>query len=256
MKIATYNVNGIRARMDLLLEWLAKEAPDIACLQETKVTDELFPIEDLAKAGYQSVFAGEKGFNGVAIVSRTKPDDVITGFKHSTPKDGPRFIRARFGDFWVLNTYIPQGQDVQKEQFQYKLKWFSRFLKEIETDYSPSDAMVWVGDLNVALTDKDVHSPEKMAGSVGFHPKEQALLRKCEKLGFTDVFRHFHPDDIAYTFWDYRVPNGLARDVGWRLDYIYATAPILQKMKHCDVEKNLRAAPKPSDHAPVVAVFS
>ena len=255
MKMATYNVNGLRARMPLLTGWLKEELPDVVCLQETKVTDDLFPVAELAAVGYECAFIGEKSFNGVAILSRVKPDEVKYGFAFSDPTDGPRFIRARFGDLWVLNTYIPQGQDVHKEQFQYKLKWLERFQEEVEKTYTAKDHLIWVGDLNVALTDKDVHSPEKMIGNVGFHPDEQAALLKCQNWGFMDLFRQFHPEEVAYTFWDYRVPNGFKRNIGWRLDYIYATSMVAQTAVRCEVATTMRTAEKPSDHAPVIAMF-
>lgn len=256
MKIATYNVNGIRARMPLLQAWLKKEAPDILCLQETKVIDELFPKEAFQDLGYECSFRGEKSFNGVAILSKKRPDEVVYGFRDFLPKDESRFIAAKFDSVWILNTYVPQGQDIEKEQFQYKLEWLHRFLKEVKKWFLPSDRLLWMGDINIALTAKDVYAPETMAGGVGFHPQEQKRLLECEVWGFTDLFRKFHPEDVAYTFWDYRIPNGFKRNMGWRLDYIWATDALAKEAKTCQPQAYMRTEEKPSDHVPVVATFT
>jgi len=247
MKIATFNANSIRSRMGVLTKWLGLHQPDILAIQETKVQDPDFPISDLAATGYEMVFRGQKKYNGVAILSKEKPTDVVSSLRQDT-MDQARFLKAKLGDVVVINTYVPQGTAVDSEKFQYKLNWL-RWLREyLQQHHNPDDPIVWVGDLNVACEDIDVHDPEKLWGHVCFCEPVQKALSDVMEWGFIDVFRQQHPEPGHYTFWDYRVPNGLKRNIGWRLDYIMMTPKLADKCMECWIDREPRGWETPSDH--------
>jgi exodeoxyribonuclease-3 len=252
MKIATYNANSIRSRIETLTRWLAQHRPDILAIQETKVQDSEFPIADLARTGYKMVFRGQLKNNGVALLSRSAPEKVLLRLPGDT-RDEARFMQASFGNITLINTYIPQGFEIGTDRFQYKLDWFRLLHEHLRQTLNPAEPIIWVGDLNAALTDIDVHDPKRLWGTVCYcQPVKQALL-DLMAWGFTDLLRHFHPDERIYTFWDYRIPNSLQRNRGWRLDYILATAPAAPACRACCLEP--RAWEKPSDHTFVVADF-
>lgn len=252
MKIATFNANSIRSRLNVLIKWLGLHQPDILAVQETKVQDPDFPISDLAAAGYEIVFRGQKKYNGVAILSKEKPGDIVSALPQDT-MDQARFLKAKIGNIILINTYVPQGMAVDSERFQYKLNWF-RWLREyLEQHHTPDEPILWVGDLNVAREDIDVHSPEKLWGHVCFCELVQKALSDVMDWGFIDVFRQMHPEPEHYTFWDYRVPNGFKRNVGWRLDYIMMTPKLADKCIDCWIDREPRGWEKPSDHTFLVA---
>ncbi|MHC4290629.1 MAG: exodeoxyribonuclease III [Planctomycetota bacterium] len=252
MKIATFNANSIRSRLNVLIKWLDLHQPDILAVQETKVQDPDFPISDLAAAGYEIVFRGQKKYNGVAILSKEKPGDIVSALPQDT-MDQARFLKAKIGNIILINTYVPQGMAVDSEKFQYKLNWF-RWLREyLEQHHTPDEPILWVGDLNVAREDIDVHSPEKLWGHVCFCELVQKALSDVMDWGFIDVFRQMHPEPEHYTFWDYRVPNGFKRNVGWRLDYIMMTLKLTDKCIDCWIDREPRGWEKPSDHTFLVA---
>ncbi len=254
MIIATFNVNSIRSRIDILNAWLAKHKPQILCVQETKVQNTDFPLEAFKDSGYHILYHGQKKYNGVAIFSDIPTQDVQIGLPQDPAKEA-RFIKISYKNVVVVNTYIPQGQSLQSEKFQYKLKWFSWLKDYFDKTYTPDQPIVWVGDLNVALEDKDVYDPKNLWGDVCFCQEIQDALREVMKWGFVDLFRQFHPQPEQYTFWDYRVPNGFKRNLGWRLDYIMATPIMAQHCIDCRIDKAPRELEKPSDHTPVVAEF-
>lgn len=252
MKIATFNANSIRSRLNVLIKWLGLHQPDILAVQETKVQDPDFPISDLAAAGYEIVFRGQKKYNGVAILSKEKPGDIVSALPQDT-MDQARFLKAKIGNIILINTYVPQGMAVDSERFQYKLNWF-RWLREyLEQHHTPDEPILWVGDLNVAREDIDVHSPEKLWGHVCFCELVQKALSDVMDWGFIDVFRQMHSEPEHYTFWDYRVPNGFKRNVGWRLDYIMMTPKLADKCIDCWIDREPRGWEKPSDHTFLVA---
>ena len=252
MKIATFNANSIRSRLNVLIKWLGLHQPDILAVQETKVQDPDFPISDLAAAGYEIVFRGQKKYNGVAILSKEKPGDIVSALPQDT-MDQARFLKAKIGNIILINTYVPQGMAVDSEKFQYKLNWF-RWLREyLEQHHTPDEPILWVGDLNVAREDIDVHSPEKLWGHVCFCELVQKALSDVMDWGFIDVFRQMHSEPEHYTFWDYRVPNGFKRNVGWRLDYIMMTPKLADKCIDCWIDREPRGWEKPSDHTFLVA---
>lgn len=255
MKIATYNVNSIRSRLHIVLPWLQKNAPDYFCLQETKVADDKFPAAEFAEAGYQVVFKGNKQYNGVAIASRLKPQKVVFGLDDE-PGDAERLIAATYGDLTVINTYVPQGQDRESPQFAYKLNWFGRLRKYFKKHFQPQNRIIWCGDLNVAPEKIDVHDPERILGHVCFNPEVWKAYEDVKSWGFVDIFRLRHPGEAGrYTFFDYRVRDAVARNMGWRVDHILATQSLAAISSHCDIDLPTRLTEKPSDHVVMYAEF-
>jgi exodeoxyribonuclease-3 len=248
LKIATYNVNSIRSRMHIVLPWLQKNNPDYFCMQETKVADAGFPAAELEALGYYVVFKGDKQYKGVAIASKQKPQKVVFGFD-SEPADPDRIIIAAYNDLTIINTYIPQGQEVESPQFAYKLEWFARLKKYLQKHFQPQNEIIWCGDLNVAPEDIDVHDPKRILGHVCFNPEVWKVYEDVKSWGFIDVFRKHHPGVAGqYTFFDYRIKDSVNRKLGWRVDHILATKSLAGKSKSCTIDLASRLAEKPSDH--------
>jgi exodeoxyribonuclease III len=255
MKIATYNVNSIRSRLHIVLPWLQKNAPDYFCLQETKVADDKFPAAEFAEAGYQVVFKGNKQYNGVAIASRVKPQKVIFGLDDE-PADVERLIAATYDDLTIINTYVPQGQDRESPQFAYKLLWLGRLRKYLEKHFQPQKRIIWCGDLNVAPEKIDVHDPKRILGHVCFNEDVWKAYEDVKSWGFVDIFRRHHPDEAGlYTFFDYRVRDAVARNMGWRVDHILATQSLASLSSHSNIDLPTRLTEKPSDHVVMYAEF-
>lgn len=255
MKIASFNTNGIRARLSIIKGWLGRERPDVLCIQETKVQDEDFPKEAFEDISYHCTFRGQKSFNGVAVLSKTPPAKVCFGFDDGDEKDEPRMITAYINDIPIVNTYVPQGTAPDSERFQYKLQWFHRLRDYFSKHFQPSEHLLWVGDFNVAPEPIDVYDPEGLLGSVCFHPDEHKALAAVKAWGFVDVFRMHNPSDKAYTFWDYRVPHAFRRGLGWRVDHIWATACLAEKSSTAWIDLAPRQLEKPSDHTFILAEF-
>jgi len=256
MKIATFNANGIRARLPVILEWLAQEAPDVLCLQETKVQDADFPYQPLQNLAYHSAFRGQKSYNGVAILSKSPPQNVSFGFGDGDAGEEPRLITASIHDIPIVNTYVPQGYAPDSEKFQYKLRWLQRLRDYFAGHFHPSMPLLWVGDFNVAPEPIDVFDPKKLLGSVGFHPEEHKALSAVKEWGFVDVFRRHESGNNMFTFWDYRIPKAVDRGLGWRVDHIWATPRLAKKSERAWIDLAPRLSDKPSDHTFVVAEFS
>jgi len=254
MKVASFNVNSLRARLPLLLEWLGENQPDVLCVQETKVQDVDFPTESFDETGYNYVFKGQKSYNGVAIFSKSEIEDAEFGFK-SEPKDEPRFVKAKIKGVAIVNTYVPQGESPESEKFRCKLDWFGRLLTFFKKNFKPGEPVLWVGDLNIAPEAIDVYDPERLLGHVCFHAEVHKALKKIMDWGFVDVFRLHCDEPKQYTFWDYRMRGAVGRNLGWRLDHIMATKPLAAKSTACYIDKSLRLAQRPSDHTPIVAEF-
>lgn len=256
-KIATYNVNSIRSRLHIIVPWLKNHGPDALCMQETKVEDGKFPLQEFIDAGYQVTFRGGKQYNGVAIATREKPDSVTYGLDDGGPADTDRLIAITLGNISILNTYVPQGRDRASEQFLYKLQWFERLKAFIQRRWRPDDRLIWCGDLNVAPESIDVYDPKRLLGHVCFNPDVWAAYEDIRSWGLMDVFRKHHPrEPQQYTFYDYRVPQTLERGLGWRIDHILATAPLAAQSRACFIDLEPRRAEKPSDHTVMVAEFN
>jgi len=254
MKIATYNANSIRMRLGIVKKWLAEHQPDVLCVQETKVQNSEFPLDEFDGLGYEIAFMGQKSYNGVAIFSKAKPDSVEFGLDEE-PRDEPRLVLARFGDVNIINTYIPQGADPESEKYVYKLDWYKRLREFIEKRFTPADKVIWLGDLNVAPTENDVHNPKGLLGHVCFRQETWDAYQNVLDWGFTDILRKHYPDDVIYTFWDYR-GSTFVNNRGWRIDHILATDSVAECSVDCYVDKEPRGAEKPSDHTFLVAEFN
>jgi len=252
--LATFNVNGVRARLPLLLDWLKQNQPEVVCLQETKVIDADFPAKAFAELGYQARFHGQKSFNGVAVLSRAEPAEVLTGLDDG---DGQaRVLTVKFDHAWVVNLYVPQGREVGHEAYAYKLAFLARVRAWLTERFKPSQPLAVVGDMNVALTDLDVFDPKRMAGKVSCTDQERAAIQALMDWGLIDTFRQHHPEDKQFTFWDYRLPQSFKRNLGWRIDLILASKPLAQACEDCLVDTAPRGLAKPSDHTPVMARFT
>jgi len=256
VKIATFNTNSIRARLPIIGEWLERDRPDILCLQETKVQDKDFPEGVFRDRGYHVVTRGQKSYNGVAIASRHPMNDISYSLYGNKEGEEARFISAGVGDLEIINVYVPQGQAVGTEKFRHKLLWLRDLLEYVKGVYTPEDMLLLTGDFNVALEPIDVYDPEKFDGEVCFHPQERAILREYLGWGLVDLFRVYEKAGGKYTFWDYRIPNAVKRNMGWRLDYILVTEPLARKSTRVWVDLEPRLKERPSDHTFLVAEFN
>ncbi len=255
-KIATYNVNSIRSRLHIVIPWLERHRPAVLCMQETKVENEKFPVNEFRNAGYHVVFSGGKSFNGVAVASLEPPKDVFFGLDDGGPADKDRLIRGVFSGIPVVNVYVPQGRDKEAPQFQYKLQWFERFGDLLKKFYSEKKPLICCGDLNVAREEMDVHDPKRLRGHVDFTPEVWEAFDRIKAWGFVDVLRKHHPAEGGlYSFFDYRVPKSVERGLGWRVDHILATSALASKSIRCFIDMEPRLAEKPSDHTIVMAEF-
>ncbi|MCY2930208.1 MAG: exodeoxyribonuclease III [Planctomycetota bacterium] len=260
MILATWNVNSIRSRRERLLAWLDRARPDVFCLQELKCTDEAFPYDELARAGYHAAVSGQKTYNGVAILAQSEPGDVCRRLDDDEADAQARFVSARVGAVAVLCVYVPNGQVVGSEAWAYKLAWLARLAKHVRKHYSPGEPLVLCGDTNVARDDLDVDRPAEWADTVICHPDARAGLHGLLDWGLADVFRDKHPEGKTYSFWDYRNLD-FPRNNGLRIDHILATAPLARRCVSAEIDREERKVGqggeggKPSDHAPVVAVF-
>ncbi len=250
MKIATWNVNSIRAREERALAWLAKEQPDILCLQELKLEDEKFPTLAFKALGYDSATFGQKTYNGVAILSRAPITEVERGFEDGVDDAQARFIAATTSGLRVLSAYMPNGESIASEKFRYKLTWFERLAAWLGPRMARGNTLL-LGDFNVAPGDLDVHSPAVLTGSLLCSEPERAAYRKLLALGFTDALRHLHPNERIYSWWDYRM-LGFPKNRGLRIDHVLITADLVPRLTRGWVDREERKGKQPSDHAPVL----
>ncbi len=256
MKIATFNVNSVRKRLSTVKRWLKTHAPDVLCLQETKVQDTEFPVEALESTGYVVTFRGMKGYNGVAVLTRTAPEFTSDGLDKGPNADGFRLLHVVVQGISIVNTYIPQGFQIDHPKYQYKLQWFKRLRQYFSRHCSPDQPVIWCGDMNVAPEPMDVHSPEKHLTHVCYHQDARDAYQKTMSWGFEDVFRRLYPDRPQFTFWDYRQPDAMKANRGWRIDHILATKQLAQKCTAVEVDVNPRKGKTPSDHTVLWAKFS
>lgn len=255
MKIGTWNVNGLRARLTHVVDFLRAEEPDVLCLQETKVEDQLFPRAALEDEGYDVTFTGQKGYNGVAILSRHALEDVFWGMPDDPEDAERRVIGATTAGVHVLDLYVPNGQDVGTDKYEFKLDWMRRLRAFLDARYSARDPLVVVGDFNVALDDRDVHDPEWWRGRILCSDRERQAMRSVMAFGLDDALRRFHPGGGIYTWWHYRAGAAFVDD-GLRIDYVLTTPPASARCRGVVVHKDLRKHKSPSDHVPVTATFA
>jgi len=259
MKVCSYNVNSIRARKDLVKDWILKRNNDIDvfCLQELKVTEEFFPFEDFVQLGYACEVYGQKTYNGVAILSKHPAEDVHKGFGNTHWDEQRRIISALIHGVRIINIYAPHGGLRGSEKFQFKLDWYQILLEYLSANHSPKDPIIITGDLNVAHTDKDVFSPEQLKDIVGTMPEERESFQTLLDWGLSDAFRYLYPDKRQFTWWDYQTA-AIWRDEGLRIDYFLCTKPLLTRLSEIEVDlwPRRRRKPTPSDHAPLIANLS
>lgn len=251
MKIATYNINGIRARLPRLLEWLEREQPDVACLQELKCADELLPALDIEGAGYRALWHGQKGFNGVAILARGRTPQLRRIGLPDDPDDlHSRYIEAEVDGIVIASLYLPNGNPVGTEKFTYKLRWMERLRLHAAGLLAEERPVVLAGDWNVVIEDRDVYSPAAMAGDALMQPETRAAWRRILHQGWTDALRMLHPkDDRLYTFWDYTA-GCWQRDAGFRIDHLLLSPQVADRLTAAGVDRWARGEEKASDHAP------
>lgn len=254
MKIASYNVNSIRRRLPLVLEWLSLHRPDVMCLQETKVQDQDFPVEAFGSLGYHANFRGMKGYNGVATLSLQKPERVLYGLHEGPDNEDARLLQTVIEGIPIINSYVPQGYSIRSEKYALKLAWFGRIRKYFEEQLVRGSAAIWLGDLNVAPEEIDVYHAERRVNDVDFHIDARNAYKEAAGWGFVDLFRKLHPDRVQYTYWDY-FRNALERNFGWRIDHILATESLAERCVAADVDMAPRKAAGASDHTVVWAEF-
>ena len=251
MKLATWNVNSLKVRLEQLLDWIQHEGPDVICLQETKLDDPKFPTGEIEAVGYEVVFSGQKTYNGVAILSRIPHADVSRGIPGFADEQ-KRVIAATIGELRVVDAYIPNGQSVDSEKYRYKLDWLSAFGTWLEAELERHPLLAVVGDFNIAPEPQDVHDPKAWEGKVLFSEPERQAFQNLVALGFVDSFRLFEQPEQSYTWWDYRL-NAFKRGMGLRIDHILLSQTLAQRCRGVTILKDMRALERPSDHAPVVA---
>jgi exodeoxyribonuclease-3 len=254
VKLVTWNVNSIRQRQDRLVALLARHAPDVVCLQETKATDADFPAEAVRAAGYQFAHAGQKTYNGVAILAREPLADVTVGLRDGGDDAQARLIGATVSGVRVISAYAPNGQSVGSDKYAFKLDWFARLRKMLEREHAPAQPLALVGDFNVAPADADVHDPEAWRGQVLCSEPERAALRTLCEWGLVDAFRRRYPDKVAFTWWDYRM-LGFPKNHGLRIDHLLLTDALVQRLEDVVIDREERKGKGASDHAPVIGVF-
>lgn len=258
VRIATWNVNSIRAREARVLKWLEQESVDTLCLQELKVTEEHFPFEAITERGYHSTVYGQRTYNGVAILSRSEPVDVRRGMGDDDPDPQARLVSARIDGVLVLSAYFPNGKMVGSDAYGYKLQWMERLRDYLDAIASPADPVVLAGDFNVAPEDVDAANPERWAESVLCHESAREALERLRGWGFVDIFRERHPEGGLYSWWDYRM-LGFPKNDGLRIDHVFATDVLAARSRDARIDRDQRKGgktDKPSDHAPVIVDFS
>ncbi|MGH6631260.1 MAG: exodeoxyribonuclease III [Blastocatellia bacterium] len=255
MKIATWNVNSISVRLQQVLQWLDGNRPDALCLQETKCVDAKFPAGAFREIGYAAEVFGQPTYNGVAILSTTPAADVQRGFPDDAADAQRRLIAATVGGVRVVNVYIPNGSEVGSEKYVFKLGWLARLRKFFDEACDVNQPLVIGGDFNVAMEDRDVYNPKEWEGKILCSEPERSAMREVREWGLVDLFRRHHEEPGNYTWWDYR-GGGFPRNLGLRLDHLWATRSLAEKCTASWIDKLPRTLEKPSDHTPVIAEFT
>jgi exodeoxyribonuclease-3 len=256
MKIATWNINSVRSRIDRLVAWLSSAQPDVLCLQELKCTDEQFPYAEVQAAGFHAEVFGQKTYNGVALISKQKPAAVQRNLEDGVDDEQARVIAGTFGGVRVIGVYAPNGQSITSPAYQYKLEWYARLRASLKARHMPEDKVVLCGDMNVAPEPIDVWDPPLFEGQTLFTvPEREAWKATCESLGLVDLYRAKHPEPGKYSWWDYRM-LGFPKNRGLRIDHLLVTAPMVAACEAIEIDREARKGKLPSDHAPVWATFA
>lgn len=254
MKIATWNVNSVLARLPHVTRWLEKEKPDVLCLQETKCSDEKFPLLEIKSTGYDCLLFGQQSYNGVAILTKTECALVQRGFPEDDATSHSRLLAADVAGIRVVNVYVPNGQVVGSDKYQFKLKWMQRLRELFDQSYDRATPVLLCGDFNVAPDERDVHDPRLWQNRILFSPPEREALEHIKDWGFTDTFRQHTEAGGHYSWWDYRA-GAFRRNLGLRIDHIWVSPPLASRSVKTWIDKEPRTWERPSDHAPVVAEF-
>jgi exodeoxyribonuclease III len=254
MRIVSWNINSLRRRQERLLAWLGETQPDVVCLQETKCTDEQFPVLDLRAAGYHSAFHGQKSYNGVAILSKSEPREVRPALCDEVEDPQARVIAATIGAMRVYSIYAPNGQAVGSPAYDYKLKWYARLRRCLERE-SHERQLVVCGDFNVAPKDEDVYDPALWRGAIMCSEGERKAFEELCGIGLVDTLRLHHPESGLFSWWDYRM-LAFPKNRGLRIDAILASTSLAERCPATGIEREMRKGKEPSDHAPVWAEFS
>jgi len=257
LSIATWNVNSIRVRQAHVRAWLQTHAPDVLCIQETKATDDQFPVAAFEEIGYHASFAGQKTYNGVALLSREPLGAVEAGFFGDPEPAQARVIAGTLGaaGVRVVNVYVPNGSEVGSAKYAYKLEWLAAFRRFLESRHDPSEPLVVLGDFNIAPEDRDVHDPAAWQGQILCSEPEREALGAIQTWGLTDLLRQHEVRGGLYSWWDYRAAS-FRRNTGLRIDLILATAPLVPRSTEVTIDREPRGLEQPSDHAPVMARFA
>ncbi|MGZ5801417.1 MAG: exodeoxyribonuclease III [Burkholderiaceae bacterium] len=253
MKLATWNVNSLKVRLPQVLQWLADNPVDVLCLQETKTTDDKFPTDAIEAAGYHVAFSGQKTYNGVAILSKHPITDVVKN-NPLFEDDQQRIIAATIEGVRIVCAYVPNGQSVESDKYQYKLKWLLALRDWLKGELQLHPNLAVLGDYNIAPEDRDVHDPVLWQGQVLVSELERQALQRLIDLGLKDAFRLFDQAEKLYSWWDYR-QMAFRRNMGLRIDHILLSAPLAARCRGCVIDKLPRKWEQPSDHTPVVATI-
>lgn len=254
MKIATWNVNSIRARQERLFTWLAAAQPDVLCLQELKCVDDEFPMEEVRAAGYHCACFGQKTYNGVAILAKEPISDVVRGLGDGVEDPQARIIAGTVSGVRVFSVYAPNGQAVGSPAYEYKLSWFGRVRRYLDARHRADEKLVLAGDWNVAPDPIDVHDPVAWEGQTLFSLPERDALKVLCDFGLIDTWRRKHPGEQKFSWWDYRM-LAFPKNRGLRIDHVLATAPLAERILASEIDREARKGKQPSDHAPVWTDF-
>ncbi len=253
LKVATWNVNSLNVRLPHVLAWCDVARPDILALQETKLTDDRFPVEKLLDAGYHSVYAGQKTYNGVAILSREPATDTVTDIDGL---DDPqrRILAATIGDVRIIDLYVVNGSEVGSDKYAYKMHWLEQVTAFVADEMQRFDKVIVLGDFNIAPEDRDVHDPESWHEKILCSTQEREALQKIIDLGLSDTFRQFEQEENTWSWWDYRM-NAFRRNMGLRIDLVLASEALSKVCSAAYIDKEPRRQERPSDHTPAIAEF-
>ncbi|MEW5703261.1 MAG: exodeoxyribonuclease III [Pseudomonadota bacterium] len=250
MKIASWNVNSVKSRLPHLLDWLKAVKPDVVCLQEIKTVEENFPRLEIEAAGYQAAVVGQKAYNGVAILSPHPIEVLERRLPGDKADDQARYLEARIKGVRIACLYLPNGNPVGSEKFDYKLRWLDRLKRHADALLKTEEAFVLAGDFNVIPAGEDVFDPKGWEGDALYHTRSRAKFRTLLFSGLTDAFRGLHPEKLAFTYWDYQ-GRAFDRDLGLRIDHLLLSPQAADRLLACDIDKRPRAKEKPSDHTPI-----
>ena len=255
IRIASWNVNSIRARFNVLSKWLKKNQYDVVFIQETKVQDHEFPIDDIKNIGYEVIFLGQKSYNGVAILSKEKINVINKSLPGDQKDDQARFLTSKVKDIELICIYLPNGNPIDTDKFPYKLKWMDRLTNYIKKNLNENKKFILAGDFNVIPKEIDVHNPEAWTNDALFHEDTLKKFWSMMNLGLTDAYRAINGDKVEYTFFDYKRKTNFENNKGLRIDHFLLPPSMVDKLDNCYIDSKLRGLEKPSDHVPIVCEF-